>query len=303
MATQAAVTFFYQSGFTAAVGKTLLIFSYWQEHVPQELRLNDKDLRGFNNIIVFVPRASIEHNDPAVWQISRGFPITYVAAGEAGSSVKDQTGVRLVRQGESLRVSNVQITAYGSTDAGVSFMVKVSGIHIFHAGDLNLWHWREESTLRQITQAENLYYAAVQPLIGKPIDVCMFPVDPRMGGMFEAGANHFIMTCKPRVFIPMHWQGRSEVATDFARRCRTKYTEGLALTKPRERAEITFDKNAINIHVYLAAEQREDVLKRRRRTENEDVVQRALDAFESGDPFAESDLPVDHITENQKKAE
>ena len=77
----------------------------------------------------------------------------------------------------------------------------------------------------------------------------------------------------------------------------------VALTKPRERAEITFDKNAINIHVYLAAEQREDVLKRRRRTENEDVVQRALDAFESGDPFAESDLPVDHITENQKKAE
>ena len=45
------------------------------------------------------------------------------------------------------------------------------------------------------------------------------------------------------------------------------------------------------------------MLKRRRRTENEDVVQRALDAFESGDPFAESDLPVDHITENQKKAE
>ena len=56
MATQAAVTFFYQSGFTAAVGKTLLIFSYWQEHVPQELRLNDKDLRGFNNIIVFHSR-------------------------------------------------------------------------------------------------------------------------------------------------------------------------------------------------------------------------------------------------------
>ena len=25
--------------------------------------------------------------------------------------------------------------------------------------------------------------------------------------------------------------------------------------------------------------------------------------FETGDPFAESDLPVDHITENQKKAE
>lgn len=299
---QVTVTYFHHSGFMAAVEDTLLIFDYWRgenNNLTGETALSEADLKGYKQVLFFVTHEHPDHYDQVIYDFKHLNYVHYIIAEDMPM---EAYGDRMAA-GDQRTYGGARVTAYGSTDLGVSFYVEVGGLHIFHAGDLNLWHWREESTLRQITQAENLYYAAVQLLIGKPIDVCMFPVDPRMGGMFEAGANHFIMTCKPRVFIPMHWQGRSEVATDFARRCRTKYTEGLALTKPRERAEITFDKNAINIHVYLAAEQREDVLKRRRRTENEDVVQRALDAFETGDPFAESDLPVDHITENQKKAE
>ena len=288
MATQAAVTFFYQSGFTAAVGKTLLIFSYWQEHVPQELRLNDKDLRGFNNIIVFVPRASIEHNDPAVWQISRGFPITYVAAGEAGPSVKDQTGVRLVRQGESLKVSNVQITAYGSTDAGVSFMVKVSGIHIFHAGDLNLWHWREQNTLREITRSEEEFYRVVSSINEDRIDICMFPVDPNLGGFYDAGANHFIMAKKPRLFFPMHFGQRGEIAQDYARRMHTAYTTVHALTQPRQTALIDFTVNPPVVRDSLSERK---LLGRSTKTQEEERV--SLSAYISDDPFSETDLPVD----------
>ena len=288
MATQAAVTFFYQSGFTAAVGKTLLIFSYWQEHVPQELRLNDKDLRGFNNIIVFVPRASIEHNDPAVWQISRGFPITYVAAGEAGPSVKDQTGVRLVRQGESLKVSNVQITAYGSTDAGVSFMVKVSGIHIFHAGDLNLWHWREQNTLREITRSEEEFYRVVSSINEDRIDICMFPVDPNLGGFYDAGANHFIMAKKPRLFFPMHFGQRGEIAQDYARRMHTAFTTVHALTQPRQTALIDFTVNPPVVRDSLSERK---LLGRSTKTQEEERV--SLSAYISDDPFSETDLPVD----------
>ena len=61
---------------------------------------------------------------------------------------------------------------------------------------------------------------------------------------------------------------------------------------------ITFGDNAINIHVFLSPEQ-EDMLKRRQRTENEDMVQRALRALEEGDPFSDTDLPVDSITQGR----
>ena len=188
-----------------------------------------------------------------------------------------------LKAGEKLTLGETTVRAFDSTDKGVSFYVTVDGMHIFHAGDLNLWHWREESTLREITQAENAYYAAVAPLEHLPMDIAMFPVDPRMGGLFDAGANHFIMAVKPRLFIPMHWQGRPEVAVNFARQGRTKYTEVLALTKPRERAELEFEAHELRIHVFsLAADAYQEPKK-------DDVD---FNAYAADDPFSNTDLPV-----------
>ena len=190
---------------------------------------------------------------------------------------------RRMKPGDQMSLGDVQIRAFDSTDKGVSFYVTLHGMHVFHAGDLNLWHWREESTLREIAQAESAYYQAVRPIEGLPIDIAMFPVDPRLGGLFDAGANHFIMAVKPRLFIPMHWQGRPEVAIDFARRGRTKYTEVLALTKPRERAELAFTEHELRIHVFTMVP---DPLK----GQKEGAMK--LDAYSPSDPFSDTDLPV-----------
>lgn len=296
---QVTVTYFHHSGFSVGCADTLMVFDYWRgEHqeISGNLALSDADFKGYAQVLFFISHEHPDHYDRVVYDFKHLNYVHYIIASDMPM---DAYGDRMA-PGDTRFYGSAKITAYESTDLGVSFYVEIDGLYIFHAGDLNLWHWREESTLRQITQAENLYYAAVKPLIGKPIDLCMFPLDPRMGGMYEAGANHFIMTCKPHVFIPMHWQGRSEIANDFARRCRTKYTEGLALTKPRERAVITYEGKSINIHVYLSAEQ-EDLLKRRQRMESEDVVQQALRALETGDPFSESDLPVADITPKEEE--
>ncbi len=290
---QVSVTYFHHSGFMVACGTTLMIFDYWRgEHneISGNLSLSEDDFSGFDNILFFVSHEHPDHFDRVIYDFKNHKNVHYVISDDMMPSAE---GDRMA-SGDTRVYGDARVTAYDSTDLGVSYYVEICGLHIFHAGDLNLWHWREESTLREITQAENLFYSAVKPLAGKPIDICMFPVDPRLGAMYEAGANHFIMTCKPHVFIPMHWQGRTEIAGDYARRCRTKFTEGIALTRPRERAVIEFDNNTINIHVYLSAE-REDMLRRRKRTEEEDVVQRALHALDTGDPFSESDLPVDSI--------
>ena len=87
------------------------------------------------------------------------------------------------------------------------------------------------------------------------------------------------MAAKPRVIIPMHWQRRSEVAINFARRGRTRYTEVLALTKPRERADITFKEAELVIHVHTPANNL---------FSSDDPVTRPED-----DPFTDTDLPVD----------
>ena len=46
-------------------------------------------------------------------------------------------------------------------------------MNIFHAGDLNLWHWRQESSLREIEAAEEAFRAACEPIPSGVIDLCM----------------------------------------------------------------------------------------------------------------------------------
>ncbi len=290
MASIASVTYLHHSGFAVAVDSTLLIFDYWQggvDPLPEDARITEADFANYKQILVFVSHIHEDHYDSVIytWGQNKQLPITYVVSDDLPIGVR---GKRM-KAGDTVKLGEVQVAAYDSTDAGVSFYVTVGGLHIFHAGDLNLWHWREESSLREITAAENAYYAAVEPIAALPIDIAMFPVDPRLGGLFDAGANHFILDVKPRVFIPMHWQGRAEVALDYARRTRTRYTEVLALTMPRERAELTFDDASLHIQVFTA---RADALMRKKVQEAAAEAEVKLDAYAADDPFSDTDLPV-----------
>ena len=55
-----------------------------------------------------------------------------------------------MEESEEKLFKDVYVKAYGSTDIGISFLVKVDGLTIFHAGDLNWWHWKEDSLEEQL---------------------------------------------------------------------------------------------------------------------------------------------------------
>ena len=80
------------------------------------------------------------------------------------------------------------------------------------------------------------FKAEVKDLQGEDIDVAFFPVDPRMGMLFDAGANYFMLTAKPRLLLPMHFWGRGEVINEFARR--VKAGETLTEEELAERAAL-----------------------------------------------------------------
>jgi L-ascorbate metabolism protein UlaG (beta-lactamase superfamily) len=183
-------------------------------------------------VYVFVSHGHGDHYERGIFDW-RGHPgIEYIL----GYDIADAPAGRRMSPGDTAVFGNLSVTAHASTDIGVSFLIDwtETGYRIFHAGDLNLWHWRDESTLREIEQAERSFYDAVAPLVGSPADVAFFPVDPRQGALYDAGATYFIAQTQPRFFIPMHWQGRADVAMDFARRAGEKRTRIIALTTPGE---------------------------------------------------------------------
>ena len=212
------------SGFLVSLGDIGMLFDA-SETGPDQRKLPDKEtLSRFRKLYVFISHHHDDHFSPTVYDLC-GADAAYILGFDIPQPYR---GVRM-SPGDEQTFGSVTVHAYGSTDEGVSFLVRFAGITLFHAGDLNLWHWRDESSITEIEAAERAFYDCVAPIPSQKIDVAFFPVDPRQGSMYDAGAGYFIMTVKPKVFIPMHFQGRPDVAMRFAVTGETPFTRIVAL--------------------------------------------------------------------------
>ena len=278
------VTYYHHSGFSVASGNILLVFDYWtgkNKKMPEERQIHPDYIARFSEVYVFVSHDHEDHYDPVIYTWEKYAPVTYIIADDMPATAQ---GRRMGPGGEMTLSDRVKVKAYGSTDAGVSYLVDVDGVRFFHAGDLNYWHWRDVSTVREIALAEEDFQQEVSKIVGEEIDWCFFPVDPRMGMLFDAGANYFIMAVKPRILCPMHFWGRGDIINEFARRSRTNETEILPLTIQGQAVSLTMEDDGF-INISLLNPPTDAPV-----AAAESV---SLEGYEGADPFLETDLPVD----------
>ncbi len=231
------VTYLHHSGFCVALEDVLCVFDYWPgEDAPADGAglLTREAMQRYRQVVILVSHGHADHFDPVIFDWADPGRVQYVLSADIAAQWPGQR----MKPGDRLTVDAVTVEAYGSTDLGVSYLVRLGDYAIFHAGDLNLWHWRDVSTLAEIAQAERDFHAAVKPLEGKEIDLAFFPVDPRQGTLYDAGANYFVLAVKPRVLIPMHWQERTDVAQDYVRKNRTRRVEMVALVQRGDTVEV-----------------------------------------------------------------
>ena len=165
--------------------------------------------------------------------------------------------------------------------------------------------------MQEIEEADQEFRRAVKPLSAETIDVAIFPVDPRQGAMYEAGANYFILAVKPRILIPMHYFHRADTAMDFARTASCRTTEVLAMPVYGDTILLEEDEEGyLNISHPLSTNAPEagipgtseysgtpEVPEETPAEETESILQ-------EDDPFLESDLPLTSLaTENTESSE
>ena len=286
MSKKMTVTYYHHSGFSVASGDVLLVFDYWRgkaSKIPEALGITPETLARYNEVYVFISHEHEDHYDGVVYTWDQYAPVTYVIADCLPEGAR---GHRMQKGSELTLSDRVQVKAYGSTDSGVSFLVTVDGMNFFHAGDLNFWHWREVCNARQIQEADEDFRGEVKDIQGVDIDVAFFPVDPRLGMLFDAGANYFMLTVKPRLLLPMHFWGRGDVINEFARRSRTRETEIVALTNHGQAISLDIEDDGFMNIPLLAAPTRPQATP----AANQPV---SLAGYEGEDPFHETDLPID----------
>ena len=195
--------------------------------VSQHLLQNDKPL------YVLCTHSHGDHFNEKIlsWDKERE-NITYLFSKEIvdtltdNSLLKDEKIIYLDKF-EEYRDDNIMVKAFGSTDAGASFYIEHKKKKLFHAGDLNNWHWNEEVPRDEAFVYENQYICELELLFEqvKKLDVAMFPLDPRLGKDFMRGGEQFVNKIKTKHFMPIHFGDSYKEIQQFepiARKAKTK---------------------------------------------------------------------------------
>ena len=214
--------YIYHSGFAIEAEGVTLIIDYYKDSsgsAPNRGIVHERLLKRPGKLYVLASHFHPDHFNREIltWREERP-DIRYIFSRDILKHHRAQADDALyINKGEEYEDEAVRIRAYGSTDVGISFLIDLQGMSIFHAGDLNNWHWSEESTPPEIRKADGDFLADVKFIreTAPAIDLVMFPVDRRMGKDYMKGAKQFIERIKTTIFVPMHFSDDYEGGNAF----------------------------------------------------------------------------------------
>jgi L-ascorbate metabolism protein UlaG (beta-lactamase superfamily) len=215
------INYLYNSSFKVETKEHVLVFDYYNDKTEATLKdssngvIGEADLTTNKHITVFATHSHGDHFNDGIFNWREKRPdIRYVLSSDIKLE-ENYEGTNIIAAYEELAVDNVKIKAFGSTDLGISFLVQVDGINIFHAGDLNWWHWYDESDEDNV-KMEKLFKEEIEKIKDEYIDIAFFPVDPRLRESYVLGPDYFITEVQPKVLIPMHFREDYYITKKFA---------------------------------------------------------------------------------------
>jgi L-ascorbate metabolism protein UlaG (beta-lactamase superfamily) len=216
------ISYLYNSGFIMETKNYVLIFDYYLDISAASVKsksngtIGEGDIRNNKKVFVFSSHSHEDHFNPVIfkWKSIRK-DINYILSSDIQISEKDEN-IYYMGPYENLNIDDVRIKTYGSTDIGVSFHINVDGITVFHAGDLNWWHWWDEDKDYN-EKAEKSFKEEIDRIKDTSSDIAFFPVDPRLKESYSLGGEYFIKKVSPKIFIPMHFGENYEITKLFAK--------------------------------------------------------------------------------------
>ena len=213
------VTYIYHSCYIVEFEKEVLIFDYFMGKLPEF----DKNKK----IYFLASHKHQDHFDMRVFKYAEKYPnITYILSNDIRISEKylEQNGypkeiknkiVTVGKRDEKL-IDEIKVETLKSNDVGVAFLVTVAGKCIYHAGDLNWWHWEGEPESYNAS-LEFKYVMEIERIKDRKIDVAFVPLDSRLKTSFYKGLDHFARNTKADLIFPMHMWRKYEIIEKFKR--------------------------------------------------------------------------------------
>lgn len=216
------LTYIYHSGFAIEADDFTIIIDYYKDSSDDKRKgiVHKELLKRPGKLYVISTHSHADHFNKEIlqWQKERD-DIIYILSMDIYENQKadDDAGIYMNKL-DTYKDDILSVQAFGSTDLGVSYLIKTKDKVIFHAGDLNNWHWRDESTRDEIFDAESFYERELNLIAEnvKHLNLAMFPIDIRLGKDYMVGAEQFLKAIKTDIFSPMHFGEGYKYAEAFA---------------------------------------------------------------------------------------
>lgn len=193
------------SSFLIELNNCYLLFDYYIGEIP--LLDNSK------KIYVFSSHHHGDHFSMNIFDLLKSYShVEYVFSRDIKRIYGKQIHleVNYVAANSETCLDKLKIETLRSTDEGVAFIVSAEDKTIYHAGDLNLWVWAEESeeynsfmTLR--------FNKEMNHIKGRHFDVAFLVLDSRQGEDFYKGFDYFMKNTDTDLAYPMHYWKDSSV--------------------------------------------------------------------------------------------
>lgn len=229
------ITFIGHSGFYAELPEADLLFDYYRGKLPVP---NPR-----KPLFVFVSHRHPDHFSKKIFTLAeRTERIYYVLSDDIRTErIPEKLRERTLQigPGEEKIISaegidgplELKVRTFRSTDEGVAFLLDIGDARIYHAGDLNNWHWEEEGPDWNEDQ-DRRYKEELKKLAscvaedGREVCVAFVPLDSRLGAFFWMGLDAYMKAVGAAHVVPMHLFGDPSVIRKMRRMpCAAAYAD------------------------------------------------------------------------------
>ncbi len=227
------VTYIDHSCFCIEMKEHILLFDYFRGTLPQ--------FQHHKKIISFSSHAHPDHFVPEVFQIlSQYEKVTYIISKDIKNKHKKElsnqteAGKTIIIAGadEEFKTGDLLINTFRSTDEGIAFLIQVEASVIFHAGDLNWWHWMGETKAYNNNMAVD-FKREIDKIKHQKIDVAFFPLDPRLEEAYRYGVDYYLEHTDTRYLFPMHCWDQYEIIQKYKQNVSKEYQDRIVLIRKK----------------------------------------------------------------------
>ena len=204
------VWYLYHSGFAVQTTSHFLIFDYWRDKpsgAGLESGVIDPDALMDKDVIAFVSHKHGDHYNRDIFKWTKILPKLRIILSD---DIRTKEDVLMIGAGSTLTQPDLTVQTLKSNDEGVAFIVDIDDVRIYHAGDLNWWHWEGEPDDDNEEMASS-YKSQIDLLAKRPVDLAFVAVDPRLEEQYAWGIDYLMRVAEVTHAVPMHFGNDASV--------------------------------------------------------------------------------------------